>query len=268
MKTIITMLENERKELEKVIASTEKRLKDSPKGYLRIAKKKNKIEYYYKTNEKGISSGNGKYMKKSEYPLAKKIAQRDYDMWIQKNARERLKAIDIFLRKYKKTNLKEVWEKMNPCRKSLLDAAIISDEEYVKQWQMITYTGKEFFDEQVIITERGERVRSKSEKIIADKLYFMGIPYRYEFPLRLKDHVKIYPDFTILRMPEREEVYLEHFGMMDDSDYVNSAIYKLHTYERNEIYLGVKLFLTYETRKHPLNTKTLDGMIKELFDAK
>lgn len=34
------------------------------------------------------------------------------------------------------------------------------------------------YDMQVIITERGEWVRSKSEKIIADKLYLLGIPYR------------------------------------------------------------------------------------------
>ena len=35
----------------------------------------------------------------------------------------------------------------------------------------MAYEGKEIFDdEQIILTEHGERVRSKSEKIIADKL--------------------------------------------------------------------------------------------------
>ncbi len=51
-------------------------------------------------------------------------------------------------------------------------------------------------------------------------------------------------------------------------DYVNTAIYKINTYEKNAIYLGVKLFITHETSKTPLNTKVLDGMIKELFYVK
>lgn len=111
------------------------------------------------------------------------------------------------MEKYKRTNLKNLWKDVNSCRKELLDAVILSDEEYIKQWQSVTYEGKEFMDdEQVIITERGERVRSKSEKIIADKLYLMGIPYRYEYPVLLKGNIKIYPDFTILKIPEREEV--------------------------------------------------------------
>jgi len=63
------------------------------------------------------------------------------------------------------------------------------------------------------------------------------IPYRYEYPLVLAGNVKVYPDFTILKMPEREEVYLEHFGMMDDIDYVDSAMYKLSTYEKTRYIL-------------------------------
>ena len=120
-------------------------------------------------------------------------------------------------------------------------------------------------DAQEIITERGERVRSKSEKIIADKLHALGIPYRYEYPLVLEGNIKIYPDFAILKMPQREEVYLEHFGLMDNIEYMDSVIYKLNTYERNGIYLGVNLYITHETSKVPLNTRALDGMIKQLF---
>lgn len=93
----------------------------------------------------------------------------------------------------------------------------------------------------------------------------LGIPYRYECPITLEGSIKIYPDFTILKMPEREEVYLEHFGMMDDVNYVNTALYKLNTYERNGIYLGVNLFLTYETSRKPLNARALDEMIRKLW---
>ena len=93
----------------------------------------------------------------------------------------------------------------------------------------------------------------------------LGIPYRYEYPLVLDGNVKVYPDFTILKMPERKEVYLEHLGMMDDMEYVNSTIYKLNTYEKNAIYLGVQLFVTYETSRKALNVRALDDMIKKVF---
>ncbi len=56
--------------------------------------------------------------------------------------------------------------------------------------------------------------------------------------------------------------------MMDDVNYMNSVMYKIDTYERNEIYLGHKLLITHETSKAPLNTKALEGIIKEMFMSK
>ncbi|MEE3440399.1 MAG: hypothetical protein VZR07_10670, partial [Ruminococcus sp.] len=48
-------------------------------------------------------------------------------------------------------------------------------------------------------TQRGEIVRSKSEVIIADALYYANIPYHYEKPIKVGDRV-IYPDFTVLNV--------------------------------------------------------------------
>ena len=126
------------------------------------------------------------------------------------------------------------------------------------------YTGKEFFDDtHVIMTERGERVRSKSEKILADKFFAMGIPYRYEYPVQLKGYGTVYPDFTLLNVRERKECYLEHFGMMDDPEYSEKAIKKLEEYAKNGIYIGKNLLVTFETRHKPLEMKVVEQMIKE-----
>ncbi len=209
---------------------------------------------------------NGRYLKKDEKNLAMEIAQRDYDIKVIKKAEERIKAIDAFIEKYQKTSLDSMYESINQCRRDLISSRIICDSEFIKQWQAVKYEGKLIVDEtREIVTERGERVRSKSEKIIADKLYALGIPYRYEYPLVLEGNIKIYPDFTILRMPAREEVYLEHFGMMDEKDYVEGAIHKLNTYEKNGICIGVNLFITFETSKKALSTRALDRLIKKLF---
>lgn len=279
MKTIESALREEKDRIEKIAEEARRRLKTAPKGHLRVRKWHGVIEYYYNEadtnsgnarrnncNGDKVRSSNGKYLKKSEKGIAKAIAQRDYDVHVVKNAEARIKAINTFLDMYEKTSLKALYQKTNPCRRELIAASLLSDDEFVKNWQTVEYAGKPFTDaSQEIITERGERVRSKSEKIIADKLYALGIPYRYEYPLTLEGNIKIYPDFTILKMPAREEVYLEHLGMMDDDNYIDTVIYKLNTYEKNGIYLGVNLFITHETKKAPLNTRALDGLIRKLF---
>lgn len=313
MKSMESILKDEVKNLESIIKTTNNRLKNAPKGNLRIRVWEGRVEYYYKegderkekqpeeddgkkesnSNAENINNAaninnvannsnaanrrkpgnqnkkeggkNGRYLKRSEKNLAKEIAQRDYDTRVLKNAKERMHAINTFLNKYEKTSLKKMYEKTSPYRRELINVPELSDEEYIKQWQAVKYEGKPFEKgDGEIVTERGERVRSKSEKIIADKLNALKIPYRYECPIVING-IKFYPDFTILKMPERKEVYLEHLGLMDDENYIEGAIYKLNMYEKNKIYVGVNLFLTHETKKNPLNTRALDGFLRTAF---
>lgn len=265
MRTAVeAILKNEIGKLERIVEKAQKRLQSAPKGFLRIARKGECVQYYHKSED--TNNVNGKYIRKDEIKLAKSLAQRDYDLQIMEVAERRIQTINVFLRKYSETCLGKVYEKTNNYRKELIQVVVLPDEEYIKEWQEVEYVGKPFAENAPeILTERGERVRSKSEKIIADKLYALGIPYRYEYPLILDGNVKLYPDFTILKMPEREEVYLEHLGMMDDGDYVNGMLFKLKTYEKNGIYPGVHLFMTLETGREPLNTRALDGLIRSVF---
>ena len=56
-------------------------------------------------------------------------------------------------------------------------------------------------------TKKDENVRSKSEVMIADMYYELGIPYRYEAQLLLKNGKKKYPDFTLLKTKTRQIVF-------------------------------------------------------------
>lgn len=114
-----------------------------------------------------------------------------------------------------------------------------------------------------IITEKGEAVRSKSEKIIADKLYMKEIPYVYEQPLYLKGYGYVVPDFKILNVRTKKEYYLEHFGMMDDYEYAKNAIKKIECFQKNEIYPGEKLLITLEASDSPLNMIILEKMVNK-----
>lgn len=52
-------------------------------------------------------------------------------------------------------------------------------------------------------------------------------------------------------MRTREELYLEHLGMMDDAEYRNSAFNRINYYEKNSIFVGERLILSFETGVMP-----------------
>lgn len=56
----------------------------------------------------------------------------------------------------------------------------------MRELHYLEYTYKSG-DEPLNYTEKGEIVRSKSEKIIADRYHGLGIPYIYELPIRMKE---------------------------------------------------------------------------------
>ena len=129
----------------------------------------------------------------------------------------------------------------------------LTDEEYAKMWEESKNNlGRIEPDEQLkelgLITEKGEYVRSKSEKIIADTLTKNNINYVYELPLRLKGYGTVKPDFTVLNKRTRQEYVWEHFGMMDDSIYVKNAIKKIEQYGKSGYVQGRKFIATFESK--------------------
>ena len=115
-------------------------------------------------------------------------------------------------------------------------------------------------------TDQLKAVRSKSEKIIADKYYERGIPYKYEKPLLLKKQAKtitIRPDFTTLNKRTRMQRYHEHFGKMDDPQYARKALEKIRLYENNGIFIGEQLILTFESSEQPLDNREFELLIEK-----
>ncbi|MCW1938930.1 hypothetical protein OMD49_00765 [Bacillus anthracis] len=60
----------------------------------------------------------------------------------------------------------------------------------------------------IYVTQKGERVRSKSEVIIANMLFASGIEYEYEKEIITSNGKKICPDFTLYK--NDRIYYLEH----------------------------------------------------------
>ena len=134
-------------------------------------------------------------------------------------------------------------------------------QQRLEKWISQPYERKGFTDETpVIMINNGLRVRSKSEKIMADYFDSIGLAFKYECPLYLKSYGIIYPDFTFLSRRTGKEMYWEHEGMLDNPEYAKNAVKKIELYETNEIYSGDRLILTFETSTSYINTEVMKNL--------
>lgn len=256
IKKIRQMLEYELEKIRKLRLIVTKSLKKAPEGSLIVSKSNGIMQFFQKTEK---SQKKGRYIKKQESSLIHALAQKDYDLALYHELERQEEGIKKALRYLPEKEMTWIFDKLTEVRKGLVDSHILTDEEYVKLWLDVEYEGNHFHEEnKKYETERGEFVRSKSEKIIADKLYALGIPYRYEYPIQIKGRGIIYPDFTILVVKSRTEMYLEHFGMMDVSEYCEKALLRIQELARYGIVIGRNLLTTFESSVVPLDIKTLD----------
>jgi len=114
-------------------------------------------------------------------------------------------------------------------------------------------------------TVRGELVRSKSEVIIANALYYNGLDYVYESELVLEGKVKR-PDFKIEDYDMGIVWYWEHCGMMTDPGYKKRWEEKKKFYEKNGIIEGKNLIVTYDDEKGGLDASKIQQIIEDTFD--
>lgn len=266
MSDLLRVLQEKEKELVQMINIAKQFLQSAPEGSLRINHNKNSVQYYHRKTDKNEDykfKRSGHYIRKEDASLARALAQKTYDEKLLKAAEEQLAAVQQLLNVYKKNDLQSLYTEMEEERQKLVSPVVIPDEIFRKNWEkMRSQSINEYPVLGEIYTERGEHVRSKSEKILADKLAMMGIPYKYEQELSLNYGVKIYPDFTLLNIHTREEIYYEHFGMMDNPEYQEKALKKISLYEKNGLWMGKRLLCSFETQKMPLDIRNVEQMLK------
>ena len=251
-------LQQRKKALTTMIQTAKKRLKKAPEGQIRVVRHRKGFQFYLRRETTDI---NGTYLPVKERKLAVSLIQKRYDSQVVKAAEKQVAVIDRFLKDFKPDILKEKYELLSPARKETVILAELSDQEYMKEWLSYEYVQKEFNEGMPEhYTSNRERVRSKSEVMIADALKQAGIPYRYECPLWQETRT-IYPDFTILRIEDREVLYWEHLGMMDDKEYCEHALLRIRQYEANGIYPGINLIITMETSELPITTTVINRTI-------
>ena len=256
------MIADRVKDLEGLIAVTEKKISKFPAGRIRISHRGDDV-YCYLVDES--TNRNGKIIDKDNIKLISDLMQKNYYLKILEQAKLEITALQKALDRFPDIIPEDVFLTLSGERKAFIKPIFRTDDAFAKEWLATPFTPKEMSDKVPYFeTLKGERVRSKSEMIIADRLSVKGIPYKYECPLKLKSGL-IHPDFTILRLSDRQEIYLEHCGMMDDPKYAKKMVKRTNNYAMSGIVLGDRLFHLYETSDLPMDVRVLDSLIENKF---
>ena len=263
----LTSVKKEKQNLQSIIAQIERQSKNWLQGTLRVSPNKSYYRYFHYVPAADKKPAQNRYLTKNEIGIAQQLAQQDYERVLLRVARQQLHILERHPGEYDPHALQDVYQNLHEGRKVLVTPLVMSDEEYVRQWEGVQYApGKFDARDPFILSERGERVRSKSEKIIADKYLRRKIPYRYEFPMKLKDgnrEVIRRPDFIVLDKRTRKEYIHEHFGKVDDPDYAkHQLLEKLALYADNGFFPGVNLIMTMESSQYQFDDRYLDQLIK------
>lgn len=248
----------EQERLEKVSKKVRQSLANAPEGTLRLSKCHGCTQYYHCTEN---SPHKGVYIPKNNIKLAKRLAQKAYDEKVLSYTEKCITQIKRLLKNFEDDKINEIYASEHIERQKLITPVEPTYDQRLNEWLAESYQGKGFAEGAPVITSNnGIRVRSKSEKIMADYFESIGLEYKYECPIYLKSYGTIYPDFTFLSRKSGKIVYWEHEGMMDNPDYARSAVQKIELYERNGLFPGEDLILTFETSASIINTE----LMKEL----
>ena len=266
MKQILELMNQRTMLLKKAIRRAERDEGSFPEGRLRISMNRGRPRYYQVTSDSGHS---GNYLSKSDMTPVRSLAQKDYNKAFLEAAREELIRLEKSIRHFSKENADLAYIELSEIRRELITPYILTEEKYAEAWQNVNYKANPFKpEERIYDTDRGEKVRSKSEALIANLLYSLDISYRYEEEIRMVNGNVRYPDFTLLKKSTREVIYLEHLGLSDFEGYRVDNLRKLEEYQASGIYLGKNLIITYEIEGMPLNLKGIRKMLTEVLEIK
>jgi hypothetical protein len=243
--------------LMKLIRSLEKLKKSFPEGRLKVQNKKSGT--YITLHSKDVI----KTLGENDTELIELLVQKSYVSQAIRAAKTETVILKQYINKYPAFSVEQVYDHLSEGRKKYATPLVLNNEEYVKQWLDEPFIPKSINkDAPKFITLKGEHVRSKSEVIIADRLYAKGISYKYECPVMIGNEV-FHPDFTILRLSDMKILYHEHCGKMGDSVYVEDFVDRVNKYGRVGVFTGDRLFFTFESSDQPLDISWLDEFIEK-----
>lgn len=211
-----------------------------------------------------------KYIRRENTNIAKEIVLRDYISSLEErllHKKEMLEMLDI---DNLNSEVDACFSKLDNGRKNLISPLEGTIQYRLNAWYSEQYEPNMSYPEQLQHkTERGERVRSKSEEFIANYLYSQRrfLDYKYERPLTLMVDgamVTLHPDFTIINLLTAEIFYLEHVGRLDMEGYVDKFVWKHNAFVNNGLIQEGRVLYSMESANEVFSLDSVKRMVKEI----
>ena len=226
----------------------ESRLKKLPEGSLHI-QYRDDVTYYNRILQKNRNRTSVAINTntKDDERLIAELKERSNILHARPIIRNNIKCLERFKKDYKPYNPEELRYANDADSRLYLDGDICLNE-----WSNARYKRNPYKTENRIhSTKSGIYVRSKSEALIADVLSDYGIIFRNDCK-EMFGILARYPDFHLIRTKDRRLFIWEHFGLLDNPDYVLKCFEKIDLYAEYGYHVGINLIITWETRDNPL----------------
>lgn len=242
----------------------EKILKNGPEECLAIIRRGHRHYFNIRTCKNGMRTS--KYLAKDNVRAVRPYALKYFASKTLPGLRRNIRAAEAFLKLYSRDEPAAFLERTAPEILPYCREVYVSKASLVSDW--LSSRGPEspqYLQEPGVTTADGTAVRSKSEAIIYNILKANGIAFLYEKALYLEQFsFPFFPDFTILNTSTMEELYWEHFGLVDDPDYLERMIEKVSAYIQNGIIPGKSLICTFESRAHPFSSFDAEKIVQAI----
>lgn len=237
-----------------------KRIQSSPIGRLCEERRGHKsyLVQVYKDNGKRVRHG----LMHDEEILRALIKKSIYEDELKSIATQK-KVLEICINELVPFDLEMSIKNLKERCPDLSDALIVDTIKIGANcaWAQADYEKSNYKEEEKRhITSRGLKVRSKSELLIAEKLYEYNIAFRYEQVMHI-DNTTLIPDFTILRS-DGKLFYWEHEGMTNVKKYLDWQQHKGQIYASVNIVPWDNLIITYDDESGNMDLRVVESEIK------
>lgn len=256
---IYNSLEYVEKDLEfqqKLFSIYRKELKLLPKGSLSTQTIKGKTYYTHKLKDKR------KYLGRKDQATVQALQKRHFLSASIKRIQSNLDAMEKFIKHYKMIDPNVIGDSFTKAYRPLPDDCFdLSKSINFTTWENEPYDKcKKFLEQLKHMTMKGEKVRSKSEAIVANMLVSRNIPYHYEEVLKLPD-ITLNPDFKIAVRSENRFRLLEHCGMISKPKYRDTFLEKLETYLLNGYIPFIDVVFTFDDQEGRIDTLQISKIL-------
>lgn len=254
---LMDIVKTEISKLNYLISYYRKILSRNPKDTAGLVKKGD--EYYIIEDEKR------RYANKQDMTRVEQLKQRKFLKEILKRMEKNRKCLERLMREYQSCD----YDAVNAVLGKAYQGAFIPAAESYWRENIPPFTQSEnpnYRNELIHVTSFGLVTRTKGEMEIAELLYKLGIPFRYEMKVWLIDEKGepdiVYPDFSIPM--EENWFYIEHLGLLTRENYRLRNAEKLHDYHSNGILMPGQMLFTMDGPDGGLDAGPIAEFLKEI----